>query len=239
MKAYSLAVQLGRDRDVDPGWMARALELSTESGPVYRVDMRSLVEKMVPANREREKLIERSLLQGEVPLHMAANALHMPLARTLLDIPKRNTELTDGRRRVIIPIISGARRIAELNPSYTVGLDITCIMVLAFLGLLRKVLRSFNRVVFSPNTMVFLLNERGRVRFHQPSRIKDAETLREFIEKGHLQIAQITVEPPQWLVEEVGHDLAELLEQARIDKGWVVHPAPSTNCVPSSKSRLN
>lgn len=225
-EAYSLAFQLGRDHDADPGWMARALELSTENGPVYRVDMRSLVEKMVPANREREKLIERALLQGEVPLHMAANALHMPLTRTLLDIPKRNTELTDGRRRVIIPIISGARRIAELNPSSTVGLDITSIMVLAFLGLLQKVLRSFNRVVLSPDTMIFLLNERGRVRFHQPSRIKDAEILRELIEKGQLHIGQITVKPPQWLVEEVGHDLAELLEQARADNGWVVHPHP-------------
>ena len=226
MNAYSLAFQLGRDHDADPGWMTRALELSTESGPVYRVDMRSLVEKMVPANREREKLIERSLLQGEVPLHMAANALHMPLAKTFLDIPKRNTELTDGRRRVIIPIISGARLVAELNQSSTVGLDITCIMVLAFLGLLRKVLRSFDRVVFSPDTMVFLLNERRRVRFHQPSRIKDAENLCELIEKGQLKIAKIIAKPPEWLVVEVGQDLAEMLEQARVDNGRVIHPRP-------------
>ena len=67
---------------------------STESGPVHRVDMRTLVEKMVPANRERERLIERSLLQGEVPLHMASDVLHMPLSRILLDLPKRNAEQT-------------------------------------------------------------------------------------------------------------------------------------------------
>lgn len=108
----------------------------------------------------------------------------------------------------------------------TVGLDITSVMVLAFLGLLQKVLRSFNRVVLSPDTMIFLLNERGRVRFHQPSRIKDAEIIRELIERGQLQIGQITAKPPQWLIEEVGHDLAELLEQARADNGWVVHPHP-------------
>ncbi|MGE0469951.1 MAG: hypothetical protein AB7L09_13380 [Nitrospira sp.] len=226
MNAYSLAVQLGRDHDADPAWVARALELSTDSGPVHRVDMRTLVEKMVPANRERERLIERSLLQGEVPLHMAADALHMPLSRILLDLPKRNTEQSDGRRRTVIPIVSGARRIVGLNPSWTVGLDVTCIMVLAFLGLLPKVLRSFARVVLSAETMVFLLNERRRVRFHQPSRIKDAENLRELIEKGQLKIAKITAKPPEWLVAEVGQDLAEMLEQARIDNGRVIHTRP-------------
>ena len=226
MNAYSLAVQLGRDHDADPAWVARASELSTDGGPVHRVDMRTLIEKMAPANRERERLIERNLLQGEMPLHMAADALHMPLARMLLDIPKRNAGQSDGRRRVIIPIASGARRIVALNPSWTVGLDITSIMVLAFLGLLPKVLRSFTRVVLSPETMVFLLNERRRVRFHQPSRIKDAENLRELIEKGQLKIAKITAKPPEWLVAEVGHDLAELLEQARIDNGRVVRPRP-------------
>ncbi|HQY58566.1 MAG: hypothetical protein V9G17_03365 [Nitrospira sp.] len=226
MNAYSLAFQLGRDHDADPTWVARASELSTDSGPVHQVDMRTLVEKMVPANRERKRLIERSLLQGEVPLHMAADVLHMPLSRMLLDLPKRNTEQSDGRRRAVIPIVSGARRIVELNPSWTVGLDITCIMVLAFLGLLPKVLRSFTRVVLSAETMVVLLNERRRVRFHQPSRIKDAENLRELIEKGQLKITKITAKPPEWLVAEVGQDLAEMLEQARMDNGRVIHPRP-------------
>ena len=239
MNAYSLAFQLGRDHEADPSWMSRASELSTDSGPVHRVDMRTLVEKMAPANRERERLIERSLLQGEVPLHMAANVLHMPLSRILLDLPRRNTEQSDGRRRAIIPIVSGARRIVGLNPSWVVGLDITCIMVLAFLGLLPTVLSSFTRIILSPETMVALLNERRRVRFHQPSRIKDAEHLRELIEKGQLKLAKITAKPPEWLVAEVGQDLAEMLEQARIENGRVVHPAPSTNCVPSSKSMLN
>ena len=74
--------------------------------------------------------------------------------------------------------------------------------------------------------MVALLNESRRVRFHQPSRIKDAEHLRELIEKGQLKLAKITAKPPEWLVAEVGQDLAEMLEQARIENGRVVHPRP-------------
>lgn len=226
MNAYSLAVQLGRDHDADPSWVARATELSTDSGPVHRVDMRTLVQEMMPANRERERLIERNLIQGEVPLHMAAAVLHTPLARILLDLPKRNTEQNDGRRRTIIPTISGARRIVALHPSWEVGMDATCMMVLGFLGLLRMVLNAFDRIVLSPETMILLLNERRRVRFHQPSRIKDAEEIRDLIGKGQLKLLKVTAQPPQWLVEEVGQDLAEMLEQARKDKGYVVHPGP-------------
>ncbi|MEO8325549.1 MAG: hypothetical protein ABI618_06850, partial [Nitrospirota bacterium] len=36
MNAYSLTVQLGREHDADPSWMARAAELSSDSGPVYQ-----------------------------------------------------------------------------------------------------------------------------------------------------------------------------------------------------------
>ena len=226
MNAYSLTVQLGRDHDADPSWMARAVELSSDSGPVHRVDMRTLVQEMMPAHRERERLIERNLLQGDVPLHMAAAALHMPLSRILIDLPRRNAELGDGRRRVIIPIASGARQIIGLKPSWVVGLDVTSLMVLGFLGLLRNILNAFNNIILAPETMVLLLNERRRVRFHQPSRINNAEEIRELIEKGQLRPVTSYTEPPPWLIEEVGRDLAEMLEAARINNGHVVRPRP-------------
>lgn len=226
MNAYSLTVQLGRDHEADPAWMARAVELSSDSGPVHRVDMRTLVQEMMPAHRERERLIERNLLQGEVPLHMAAAVLHMPLSRILIDLPRRNAEQGDGRRRVIIPIVSGARQIIGLQPSWVVGLDVTSLMVLGFLGLLRNILNAFNSIILAPETMVVLLNERRRVRFHQPSRINNAEEIRELIEKGQLRPVTSSMEPPSWLVEEVGRDLAEMLEAARINNGRVVRPRP-------------
>ncbi|WP_447977389.1 hypothetical protein [Candidatus Nitrospira bockiana] len=43
---------------------------------------------------------------------------------------------------------------------------------------------------------------------------------------AQLKIAKITAKPPEWLVAEVGQDLAEMLEQARIDNGRVIHPRP-------------
>ncbi|MDT3775993.1 hypothetical protein PJI16_00265 [Nitrospira sp. MA-1] len=226
MNAYSLVIQLGRDQDADPTWMSRAADLSSDSGPVHRVDMRTLVQEMMPAHRERERLIERNLLKGEVPLHTAAAMLHIPLSRILIDLPRRNAEQGDGRRRVIIPIASGARQTIPLQPSWVVGLDITSLLVLGYLDLLRIVLTAFDHIVLAPETMVALLNERRRVRFHQPSRIENAEEIRELIEKEQLKPLTLSIEPPPWLVEEVGRDLAEMLEAARINNGHVVHPRP-------------
>ena len=109
---------------------------------------------------------------------------------------------------------------------WTVGLDITSLMVLGYLGLLKKTLTAFRRVVLAPETMTLLLNERRRVRFHQPSRVEEAEEMRALIDQGHLKMEQSLPKPPAWLVNEIGRDLAELLEAARMTGGRVVHPYP-------------
>lgn len=226
MNAYSLTFQLGRDQDADPSWMARAVELSSDTGPVRRIDLRKLVREMMPANRERHQLVERHLLRGEVPLHMAAEFLNRPLSRTLIDLPRRNEEQSDGRRRVIIPVSSGGRQSVGLQPNSSLGLDITSLMVLGYLGLLRTTINAFDQIFLAPDTMVVLLDERRRVRFHQPSRIKFAEDIRDLIDQGRLKPTKSLQDPPTWLVEEVGRDLAEMLEVARTANGRVVHPRP-------------
>jgi hypothetical protein len=71
-----------------------------------------------------------------------------------------------------------------------------------------------------------LLNERRRVRFHQPSRVEEAEEVRSLIDQGRLKIQPSLPKPPTWLVNEVGRDLAEILEAARVAGGRVVCSYP-------------
>lgn len=226
MSAYVLAVQLGREEETGGEWIARASELSSNEGPVWKVHPRTIVEEMMPKRREHGRKIDQALVSGRLSLHAAAHMLNQPLSRFLIDIPRRNADRQDGRRRMLVPIISGARQITQINPEWAVGFDVTSLMVLGHLDLLSRTMNAFQRVVLAPETMILLLNERRRVRFHQPSRIEQAEEVRALIDQGSLRMEQSLPKPPEWLVDEVGRDLAEILEAARVAGGRVVHPSP-------------
>jgi hypothetical protein len=226
MGAYILAVQLGHETETGAEWIARASELSTEEGPVWKVSTRTIVEEMMPERRARGREIEQALLNGKIPLHTATYKFNEPLSRVLIDIPRKNADQHDGRRRTLVPIVSGARQMVQMHPEWTVGLDVTSLMVLGYLDLLKKTLTAFRQVVLAPETMILLLNERRRVRFHQPSRVEEAEEIRALFDQGHLKMEQSLPKPPEWLVNEIGRDLAEILEAARAAGGRVVHPYP-------------
>lgn len=221
--AYFLSVQLGReDQPEIAKWMADAIAKSTENGPITKVNIRTVAEEMVPAHRERSRKIDEALLRGEIPLHFVSDTLNVPLSHIFLAIPFLNSGQPDGRRLTIIPIMSGARQPVKINKEWIVGFDATSIMILWYLNLLPKALKAFTKVVLAPDTMTFLLNERRKVRFHQPSRVNKAEELCQL----KLKIVQNISEPPNWLIEEVGRDLAELLQLAKTSNGYVIRPFP-------------
>jgi hypothetical protein len=193
---------------------------------------------MMPKRREYAREIEQALLNGKIPLHTAAHALNLPLSRLLLDIPRTNVDQHDGRQRTLVPIISGARQMVQMHPEWAVGLDVTTLMILGYLDLLKRTLTAFRCVVLAPETMILLLNERRRVRFHQPSRVDEAEAVRALIDQEHLRMAQPLPQPPAWLVDEVGRDLAEILEAARVAGGRVVCPLPSSGSKHFWRGRL-
>ena len=114
----------------------------------------------------------------------------------------------------------------QMYPEWAVGLDVTSLMVLGYVNLLKQTLTAFRRVVLAPETMILLLNERRRVRFHQPSLVEEAEAIRALIDQGYLKMEQSLPKPPEWLINEVGRDLAEILEAARVADGRVVRPYP-------------
>lgn len=223
INAYALAIQIGRENDEKVSeWMTRAIERSDEHGPIQKINMRKMVEEMLPAQRERSQRIEEAVIHGEIPIHMAADELNIPLSRIILDTPANNEKLSDNRKLMVIPIISGARLPVEIQADWTIGFDATSLMLLWYLDLLPLVLDSFTKVVFASNTMQLLLNERRNVRFHQPSRVKRAVE----IQSLNLKTIQLLDEPPKWLVEEVGFVLAQLLQRAKAMNGYVIHPSP-------------
>ena len=221
--AYWLHVQLGRDDEADPNWLARASELSsTDNGPLWRVSLQDVVAEWIPKRRDHLREVERKWLNGEIPTTLAASVFNKSLTRLLLHIPDQNASELDGRRRVILPIIVGGRKPIELQDKWTIGLDVTSVMVLTYLGLLEKSADAFHHIKLAPDLMECLFLERNEVRFHQPSRIKAAKRVLELRSREQIRAAKNLATPPAAITDEVGLELAVLLQLARHDKGKVI-----------------
>ena len=73
------------------------------------------------------------------------------LAQLMLDTPESNIARVDGRHRTAIPIISGAHARVSLKADQRVGIDISSLLVLSHLALLREVFRTFQNIVLAPD----------------------------------------------------------------------------------------
>ena len=85
----------------------------------------------------------------------------------------------------------------ELQEDWTIGLDVTSIMVLTHLDLLETALDAVHHTKLAPDVMEFLFREKVEVRFHQPSRIRAAKQVRELQIRGQLRTTDNVVVPPK------------------------------------------
>ena len=225
-EAHALHFELGHDAEADPSWLARALEQSSETeGPIWRTDLEQIVTEVLPRQQEQRGKIERMLMQGELPLILAAGMSNTPLSRVLLEPSSGTQDPLDARRRAVLPIISGARGPVPLQQEWTVGLDVTSVMVLARLGLLDAVIESCGHIKVAPEVMESLYVETFAVRFHQPARVAASKRLRSLLDHGRLVAFE---SGPVALAEqdELGPELAALLSASRHDDGVAICARP-------------
>ena len=226
MATYALHIQLGRDNEIDPDWLAHALEFSSpDEGPLWQINLPDLIEH-IPQHREHVLAVERHWLEGKIPTSFAANLFNEPLLRLLIAIPDQNQVELDGRRRMVLPIFSGRLNSIEFQKNWVVGLDITSIVILFYLGLLERTIETFEHVKIAPETLRFLASEKNRIRFHQPSQIKAAKELQKLVRSNHVQVASNSKMPPTNVISEMGFELASLLQQAKNVNGKVVCTLP-------------
>ena len=225
--SYWLHFELGRDEEADRGWLSRAFELSSgDDGPLWSVDFRTVVTKWMPERQKRLVEIEENWLGGEIPTGVAASLLNVPLMHLLVQIPEANADRTDRRRSALVPVAFGGRSSVELEVGWSIGLDITSILVLHYLDLLEPLFEVFHRIKFAPDVMECLFHEQNSVRFHQPSRVRDGRQVRALCNRQRIRVAGEFVEPAGAAAEEVGRELAALLQIARQEGGKVVCVLP-------------
>ena len=219
--AYGLHFELGCDDQADPEWLAQAVKHSSEEdGPIWRTDLKELVEQRLPAMRERNERIIDMLFKGDVPIGIATGTLNLPLSRVLLD-GRRN-----GRERPVIPILSGVRRPVELEDQWTVGLDLTSILVLGHVGLLETTIDALGHVKITHDAMATLYAERVAVRFHQPALVQQARQIRRLFDRNRIKVVEDAFVSNTAAVEEFGIELAMLLEACRCEGGVMICVEP-------------
>lgn len=220
LQAHGVAISVGAD-DVGMPWVHEAAALSKDGeGPVSSVPYAKLVE-MMKENADDWRRKNDLFKSGQIPLHLAAPMFNMPLSRFLLAIPRENRAEPDPRKRIPIPIRAGVRQAIETSGIQKISLDITTAFILADLSLLTKVIDVLELTFVSPRIMEYLLVERNKVEFHQPSRVRKAKPLLDMIRKKKLKITEL--QGPTWLVAEVGEEQASLLETARSTGGMYIH----------------
>ena len=219
--AYGLHFELGCDDQADPEWLAHAVKHSSEEeGPVWISELKELVDQRLPAMREHNERIMHLLFKGAVPIGIAAGTLNLPLSRVLLDRRR------DGSERPVIPILSGVRRPVSLEDHWTVGLDLTSILVLGHVGLLETTIGALGHVKVTHDVMAKLYAERAAVRFHQPARVRQAREIRRLLDRHRIKVVEDAFVSNTAAVEEFGIELATLLDACRRESGVMICVEP-------------
>ena len=125
-----------------------------------------------------------------------------------------NLSESDPRRRGIIPAYSGQRQPLSLDTSRQIGMDATALLTLSFLDLLDEALDAFDTVHIPHSTLGWLFNEKQRIAFHQPSRVRDARQIRDLLATGKLEKFSPSTVSDSNLSEQVGEGLALFIAEA-------------------------
>ena len=222
--AYGLAVRIGRDIDATTS-LERMMRLAQEEkGPLQRFTMRETVE-MMRIHAEQRRGWEQQYSTGEIGLHQSSGLLNVPITQLLIGELIGNENQTDPRRRSVVPIRHGGRRLVRLSEIRSVVFDISSLLVLESLGVLRTTFDALERVYLSPRLMDILFIEHQRVRFHQPSRVEEAKRILRLINDNVIQVLS-GIRAPEALVKEVGEEMACLLYMAQTHSGRVLSTLP-------------
>lgn len=218
-------METGNENSESHTLFEKALRFSGPAGPVEQKSLQDLVE-MVPGRREHENRVNALIRKGEVPIFAAAGILNVTMTHAALGQAFLNAKEQDPRRKVPILAFYGGHHPANLSAVKTLALDLSAILTLAYTQRLKHVLASFDTIVIGAGTLTTLFFEQDRVRFHQPSRIKQAKRIKSLLDAGRLRVLETGSAPPADLEAEVGVALANLLSAARARKALVVRPGP-------------
>ncbi len=215
--AYFLATSAGWDDDEVSQWIQKAAMFSGEDGPLQQMTLEDLLDRKPEWDR-RESETWQLLRRGQLPMFLAGQSLNKTLIDLMLFPAFANLSESDPRRRGLIAAYSGKRQPLQFEKIGTVGMDSTALLTLSLLGLLDKGLDAFGVVWLPHSTLAWLFEEKQKISFHQPSRIRDAHHVRDLIATDMLEKITPSTIVDSELASQVGDELAILIAEAEKDR---------------------
>ena len=219
--AYFLASKAGWENDPDASrWLQEAVSLSGDDGPMRPVSLKDILNlKSKGDQRWSETLCQ--YFSGDLPVFLAAYSSHRSVFDFTFFPAVANLSETDPRRRRLVPAYSGKRNSMEIETDITLGIDATALITFSFLDeeLLGKVFDAFGKICVPHSTLAWLFEEKRKMEFHQPSRIRDARKVRDLLATHKIEELKPVTVPVADLVSQVGDDLAILIAEAEKSRG--------------------
>lgn len=186
---------------------------------------------LVEQQRENSSRINELYRNGSIPVHLAAEALNVPLARIYHTTLLENEERLCSHECPPLYCLHGSRTTGlganSLVPR-RLHMDVTAILLAAHLRVLRKVEEVFRPIKIPASLVPSLVAMRDEVGPHQPSSAQACRRVHELLSKSKIKTIDTSKvsEADSILVQELGAEWVALWEHARRNDGYLVDFLP-------------
>lgn len=226
MTAYFLAVQLGIEDETTSNWMAQAIKLSGDTGPVQTVDIKEFPE-FAEKHRSHTVHVNNLIRSGDGILEFVAERFNTTLTSIILGGLVANSLEYDFRKKQLMPLYAASRGKVQLpSEMKCIALDRTALMTLSYLNLLPMVFDFFDVIEIGQRTITEFLGDLQKIPFHQPSLLVVAQSILDFVESKQIHIVNHCPVQNKELFWQVGEELERLIIQAEQCDGVVIVSPP-------------
>lgn len=212
--AYFTASTMGWEDNLKASeWLNKAMVLSNDDGPLHRASLEDLKEMMSEAREKNEK-VYKAYIDGDAPVFTVAELLNRTMSDFYLVQPQENKSAKDIRRKNLVPVFHGAKS-GRIIDSESIAIDASSALVMENIGQLHHLFDCFERIVIPHSFMRWLLEEKQKVAFHQPSQIEKAKYFERLVSNDRISVFQPKTINDPGLALDVGDELAYMLEEAQ------------------------
>ena len=210
-------------------WLNVAVKNSGKDGPMIQKPLKEIVDQE-PDWQKFELDIWSKYQNASLNTQVVAQALNRSICSLGLRQSDANRSYKDCRKRSGVPSFHGNRVRDKQFSTESVIIDLSSLLVLADLDLLRELPTLFDHVALPHGSMTLLFEEYRKLKFHQPSQVARATELIQHVGTGVVAALQFPIAPDASLIEEAGTSIATLCCEAKNrndtsdEKVWVIHP---------------